>query len=103
MPEREEIPGFASNINISYASSVKMSHDSAENMELDETESQKTAEGSSSSDVSCDYVKVGCSDLPNSKLTEDDCSDRISPIEDEEVLSPISLDTIQINFEDELD
>lgn len=104
VPEREEIPGFANDINISTPTSNKTtSHDSSENMELDEVDSQKTAEGSSSSDVSCDYVKVGSSDLPDSKLTEDDCSDRISPIEDEEILNPVSLDTIQIHFEDELD
>lgn len=81
----------------------KITQDSAESMELDEMESQKTTEGSSSSDVSSDYVKVGSSDLQENKLTEDDCSDRVSPIEDEEIINPISLEGIQINFEDELD
>ena len=104
VPEKEEGPEVIENISISTSPSDKLAQDSTENMELDETESQKTAEGSSSSDVSCDYIKVGSSDLPESKLTEDECSDRVSPIQDEEVLNgPISLDTIQINFEDELD
>ncbi|KAL5258404.1 hypothetical protein ACHWQZ_G009042 [Mnemiopsis leidyi] len=103
VPEKEESPEIIENIIIPTSPSCKLTQDSTENMELDETESQKTAEGSSSSDVSCDYIKVGSCDLAESKLTEDECSDRVSPIQDEEVSNPISLDTIQINFEDQLD
>ena len=96
----DDISTKANSISISNSSNEKkIDSDQVENMECDETGSQKTTEGSSSSDTSCDYVKVENSEIHNEKRVEIDtnCAN------DKEITSHVTLDAIEINFEDELD
>lgn len=100
----DDISIKANSITLSNIScNTKVNDNKDETMECDETGSQKTTEGSSSSDTSCDYVKVERKkEIQSDKVNEID-DDYESSINSLEITNPISLDVIEINFEDELD
>ena len=97
----DEISGFSSNINISTSSSLtKGDNDTME--EEEENESQKTTEGSSSSDVSCEYIKVETADLQPTLVEGDVNNDGLTEAQESDT-DTVCLGAIQVNFEDELD